>query len=189
MERQPAIEYREELLGKLKNLSYCGKYLSAALRDSTETFLVALRNVAEAQKGMTALAVAAGVNRENLYRMLSEDGNPRLNSLESVLQTLGLRLSIIPIESKSEHADKEPHSASKIGLVSGNVGRPTKSKSGSASKDDANASEDRFLSGSIMPVHSLTIDIPVRKGPMREIGNFATTGHLRQEPAQVGGRN
>jgi putative addiction module killer protein len=75
---------------------YCSKYLSAAFRDSAGTFLVALRNVAAAQKGMTALAAEAGVNRENLYRMLSEDGNPRLDTLWAVLKAIGLRVSLEP---------------------------------------------------------------------------------------------
>ena len=34
---------------------------------------------------------AAGVNRENLYRMLSEEGNPRLRSLKEVLEAIGCR--------------------------------------------------------------------------------------------------
>jgi probable addiction module antidote protein len=73
-------------------------YLSAALADSSEAFLVALRDVAEAQKGLTQLASAAKVNRENLYRMLSEEGNPRLSSLGAIMEALGLRLSVEPTE-------------------------------------------------------------------------------------------
>jgi len=36
------------------------------------------------------------VNRESLYRMLSEKGNPRLSSLSAVLGSIGLRLQIAP---------------------------------------------------------------------------------------------
>jgi probable addiction module antidote protein len=92
---KPAVEYKEELLRKLKSLRYSAKYLSAALRDSTETFLVALRNVVEAKAGMKKLAADAGVNRENLYRMLSEEGNPRLQNLDAILKTLGLQLIVV----------------------------------------------------------------------------------------------
>ena len=94
--RRPAEDERDELIGRLGDPQYCSKYLSAAFRDSAGTFLVALRNVAAAQKGMTALAAEAGVNRENLYRMLSEDGNPRLDTLWAVLKAIGLRVSLEP---------------------------------------------------------------------------------------------
>lgn len=43
---------------------------------------------------MAKVAEAAEINRENLYRMLSEDGNPRITSLSAVLHALGLRLSV-----------------------------------------------------------------------------------------------
>src|ERR1700683_1547183 len=87
------MSYKSDLLDRLKSPQYCAAYLSAALADSSEAFLVALRDVAEAQKGMAQLAGAAKVNRENLYRMLSEDGNPRLSSLGAIMGALGLRLS------------------------------------------------------------------------------------------------
>jgi probable addiction module antidote protein len=86
--------YRKDLLKSLRNRSYSDKYLSAAYADSTEAFLVALRDVATAQKSMTDLAASAEVNRENLYRMLSNDGNPRLHNLRAVLDALKLRIVI-----------------------------------------------------------------------------------------------
>lgn len=93
---RPAEEERNELIGRLRDPQYCSKYLSAAFRDSAATFLMALRNVADAQKGMRKLAAEAGVNRENLYRILSESGNPRLDTLWAVLKAIGLRVSLEP---------------------------------------------------------------------------------------------
>jgi len=54
-----------------------------------------LRNVVEAQ-GMTKVARKAKLNRENMYRMLSERGNPEFSSLWALINSLGLRLSIMP---------------------------------------------------------------------------------------------
>jgi len=54
----------------------------------------ALRDVAEAQKGVGRIAALAGVNRENLYRMLSQKGNPRLDSLLPVLKALDFSLVV-----------------------------------------------------------------------------------------------
>jgi probable addiction module antidote protein len=96
MER-PATEEKQGLLERLGDARFCSRYLSASMRESPETFLMARRNVAEAQKGMATLASDAGVNRENLYRMLSEDGNPRLKSLLAVLEAMGLRVAVEPI--------------------------------------------------------------------------------------------
>ena len=44
--------------------------------------------------GLRHLAEATGLNRETLYRTLSENGNPRLSSLGLIVEALGLRLSI-----------------------------------------------------------------------------------------------
>ncbi len=57
-------------------------------------FLLGLRDVVEAHGGMAQLANATGLNRETLYRTLSENGNPRLSSLGLIVEALGLRLSI-----------------------------------------------------------------------------------------------
>ena len=71
---------------------YAAEYLNAALEDSNETFLVALRDVAEART-MTALAKDARLNRESLYRTF-RNGNPQLTSLTAVLAALGLKLRV-----------------------------------------------------------------------------------------------
>lgn len=44
-------------------------------------------------RGMTALAAETGVKRQQLYRALSEDGNPTLQTLTKVMNALGFRLS------------------------------------------------------------------------------------------------
>jgi probable addiction module antidote protein len=100
MER-PAEDELDGLMGRLADPQYCSKYLSAAFRDSAGTFLVALRNAARAQKGMTKLAAEAGVNRENLYRTLSERGNPRPDTLWAVLKVIGLQVSLEPATSQA----------------------------------------------------------------------------------------
>lgn len=83
--------YKADLLEELKNdAEYAAEYLTAARKDSREAFLVALRDVAEARKGMMRVAKEAKVNRENLYRALSRDGNPRIETVDSVLQVLGI---------------------------------------------------------------------------------------------------
>ena len=56
--------------------------------------LLALRNIAEAEGGMAAVAEKAHVKRESLYRMLSSRGNPA--NLLSILHGMGLKMTIQP---------------------------------------------------------------------------------------------
>jgi probable addiction module antidote protein len=84
-------------LERLKDPSYAAEYVNAAIEGSDNAaLLLALRNVAEAQS-VTTVAHQAGVSRENVYRMLSETGNPCYTSLQGILGALGLRLSIQPM--------------------------------------------------------------------------------------------
>ena len=86
--------YQTELLKALQDPREAAEYLNAALEEgSNELFLLALRNVAEAH-GMKNLAEEAELNRESMYRMLSEEGNPQLSSLTALLEPLGLKLAV-----------------------------------------------------------------------------------------------
>ena len=88
--------YQEYLIEALADPVEAAGYLNAAIKDGDkELFLLALRNVAEARLGgMSKLAEATGLNRESLYRMLSDKGNPELNSLDKLLHALGLKIAI-----------------------------------------------------------------------------------------------
>jgi probable addiction module antidote protein len=77
-------------------------YLSVALEEyekdgDTEAFLLALRDVTEAQGGIAKLAERTKLNRQNLYKALSDKGNPRLETVGAILHGLGFRLSVEPI--------------------------------------------------------------------------------------------
>jgi probable addiction module antidote protein len=92
----PTTDYKRRLLKDLKDIKYAAGYLTAALEEGEDEFLLALRDVAQAQHGISALAKMTKLNRENLYEMLSERGNPRLTSIMSILKKLGLELSFKP---------------------------------------------------------------------------------------------
>jgi len=61
-------------------------------------FLVALRNVAEARGGISKLSHKAKLNRANLYKILSKQGNPEIQTLAQILHNFGLRLAVAPEE-------------------------------------------------------------------------------------------
>jgi probable addiction module antidote protein len=92
----PTVSYRESLIERLRaKPDYAIGYLNAAIEEGHEVFLVALKDVVDARFGMTGLAEQAELNREALYRALSEDGNPRLTTLEKILAALGLHLAVV----------------------------------------------------------------------------------------------
>ena len=70
------------------------EYLNLALEENDpKYFAKALGNVARA-KGMSSIADSAGLGRQALYRSLSSEGNPRIETLFRVLSTLNVRLAI-----------------------------------------------------------------------------------------------
>jgi probable addiction module antidote protein len=60
--------------------------------DSSD-FLHAL-NIAARAKGMGDIAKQIGVSRASLYKSLSENGNPRFDTVSKVCQALGVKLSV-----------------------------------------------------------------------------------------------
>jgi probable addiction module antidote protein len=87
-------KYENNLKADLLDPIEAAEYLNAALEDgSQEVFLMALKDVANA-KGISEIARETKLNRENLYRILSTQGNPKLKSLNSVLHSVGLKLSV-----------------------------------------------------------------------------------------------
>jgi probable addiction module antidote protein len=91
-----SLDYDDFLLKRLGDLDYAAGYLSACLEEGVEVFYLGLRQVAKAQGGMQSLSKATKLNRESLYGMLSKSGNPFFTSVATVLDTLGLELTLKP---------------------------------------------------------------------------------------------
>lgn len=60
----------------------------------TADFIHAL-NIAARARGMTEVARKAGVSRASLYKSLSEDGNPRFDTINKIVNALGCKLAIV----------------------------------------------------------------------------------------------
>jgi len=75
-------------------------YLNAAyIEGGIPVFLSALKKVIQANQGMTKASSNAGVARESLYRSLSETGNPHIETIDSLLKSLGVRIEFVPTQS------------------------------------------------------------------------------------------
>ncbi len=70
------------------------EYIQAALEaDDPALFRAALADVAKA-KGMTAIAERANLNRQSLYKSLSDNGNPSFETVTKIIHALGLKLNV-----------------------------------------------------------------------------------------------
>ncbi len=92
----PLDEIRLEHLKEPKRADFA---LKVALKEFEEdgdvnALLDTLRLVARAQGGIAQLARKTAVSRQALSEALSPEGNPRLRTFQSVLEALGLRMSL-----------------------------------------------------------------------------------------------
>ena len=88
-------DYREDLMERLKDPEYAAAYLAAVLAEKDRAaFLVALKDVVEAHGGMTRVSKHVKLTRPSLYKALSSRGNPTLETLQDVLEALGLRITV-----------------------------------------------------------------------------------------------
>jgi probable addiction module antidote protein len=99
-------DYESDLVKQLKDAEFAVEYLNASLEDNDEgsdsRFLMALRQVAQAQGGMTEIAAKSGMARPALYRALSETGNPEFLTLKTLLDSLCLKLAVEQREHKKQ---------------------------------------------------------------------------------------
>lgn len=89
--KKQSKSYRQGLDERLRDPSYAAEYLSAAAEEGKEELLLALRDVARA-KGVAKVAKRAKRGRESLYKALSAEGNPGLETLLLVLRAVELKL-------------------------------------------------------------------------------------------------
>jgi probable addiction module antidote protein len=89
--------YDDIMADDLRNDEYAIAYLNDALMDSEEPrlFLLALRRVAKARGvTMTEISDSLHLERRGLYKIFSEEGNPRWDTLTRILVFLGFNLQL-----------------------------------------------------------------------------------------------
>lgn len=74
-------------------------YLQEAIESGDVALVSHALGVVARARGMAQIAREAGVSRENLYRALSDEGNPELGTVMKVMKALGVKLSVSPLGS------------------------------------------------------------------------------------------
>ncbi len=95
-------------------------FLQELLADADTRMIPAALRTAADVLGMAELARRTGLNRETLYRTLSDKGNPRLDTLGTILDAFGLRLSV--------HATAQPVRATRAGTRARTAAKPAAAK-------------------------------------------------------------
>jgi probable addiction module antidote protein len=80
----------------LKSEKECVTFLEAAFESADTAHIAKALGVVARARGMMKLAKETGLTREALYRMLSEDGNPTLDTLLKIAKAFGLHLTVSP---------------------------------------------------------------------------------------------
>ncbi len=89
-------KFQSHVIDELKNPEIAAHYIMAALEENDADFLAqAMSNVVKAH-GTSKVSRASHITRQALYKMFSSSGNPTLNSVNAVLNAVGLKLSVTP---------------------------------------------------------------------------------------------
>lgn len=109
------VPHEDWLLERLRDPELAAEYLNAALAEGDQAaFMLALRDVAKARRGVAAVARETGLNRVALWRSLSAKGNPELGSLNRILEATGLRLVIASAKKTRSKRGAQPHSRTSV---------------------------------------------------------------------------
>src|SRR3989442_12946750 len=88
--------YKADLVKHLRDPEYAAEYLTQVLAEKDrEAFLIALKDVVQATGGVGQLAGRVRIRRPSLYKILSSDGNPTLDTLQQILKSMGMRVSVV----------------------------------------------------------------------------------------------
>jgi probable addiction module antidote protein len=71
-------------------------YMTEALETGDAAFIADAVGVLARARGMSKVAMEAGLSRESLYRALSPEGNPEFSTVLKVMAALHLKLKAAP---------------------------------------------------------------------------------------------
>ncbi len=90
-----ASSHDEYMREALKDPERAKAYLEAAMEDGDlKLLLKAIKRVADARGGVSEIAKKSGLSRQSLYPTLTGSRYPRIDTMDKILETFGLRLGI-----------------------------------------------------------------------------------------------
>jgi probable addiction module antidote protein len=106
----PKSNFDNYHIEKLKNEKYARVYLEVALEEyetdgDSQSFFNALKDVAKAQGGLSHIAEKANLSRQNLYKALSGNKKPRLETISHFIHGLGYKFALQPIQNNRSSSE------------------------------------------------------------------------------------
>ncbi len=99
-----AVSIEPAVLESLVDPQVAAAYIQDCLQERgparSRLLLRALMNVARAQ-GIRSLAKGSESRRRLIYKVLADDGNPSLTTLDSILNAMGLAIDVRPLDKAS----------------------------------------------------------------------------------------
>jgi probable addiction module antidote protein len=86
--------YEYNFAEQLDDIEAIEVFLEDAFETNDPGYIAQALGVVARSKGMSEIAKKTGLSREQLYRSLSDKGNPTLQTLLAVLTTLNLHLKV-----------------------------------------------------------------------------------------------
>ena len=92
--------FEVDLRERLRDPEFAATYLAAAMEDdaltgSADGLLHAVREIAQSRGGgISGAAKEARIGRQTIYDGFKQGGNPQIRTLNAVLHTFGLRLTV-----------------------------------------------------------------------------------------------
>lgn len=117
--------FEELLVEELTDPEVAAAYLTEARAESREEYLKALAVLVKASQ-VSKVAKEAGLQRETMYRSFSEQGNPTIVTIDSVLNVLGIGQEFYAIgKRKRKRASglKRAKRESGRSYISGSIGK------------------------------------------------------------------
>ena len=103
---KPSVKYDDWIMERLrKNKKEAFEYLKTSLEENADfppAFLLSLRRVSQAfDMSMEEIAKESGISTAAIYKALDEKGNPTIDTLSSILKTMGFKLTLTAIDKAS----------------------------------------------------------------------------------------
>ena len=77
-------------------------FMEEAFKTADAGYIAHALGVVARAKGMTTISNETGLSREQLYRSFSEDGNPTLRTMITVMNALGIALTATALDPVQE---------------------------------------------------------------------------------------
>ena len=103
-------KHRDVVIDRLReDVEYRNIYMQLSIEEYQEdknmkALLLSLRYMAEALGGVPELSRKTNIGKTSLYKVLSEDGNPQLDTVYTILNGLGYKMQVVPVDTNVSYA-------------------------------------------------------------------------------------